>query len=122
MRGSGLIRRIAARMPAQLRELRAKLMLDVVCESLGVEEVACPACKGTGRLKGRALERCPVCCGFQEVPDRLADWFNARLGGARAGVQRRPTGRPARRPSGPVGERYGRLAEQPCRVHMPSVM
>ncbi|MHC5034517.1 MAG: hypothetical protein ACYTFZ_05735, partial [Planctomycetota bacterium] len=71
--------RIAARIPAELKELRGKLMLEFVCTTLGVEEVTCPACRGAGRLRAGDQERCPLCCGFQEVPDRLAHWFRAQI-------------------------------------------
>ncbi len=80
---------VARRLPPELKELRAKLMLEPLCESLGVEEVACPACRGTGWLSELRLERCPVCCGFREVPRGLSDWFRNRL---RAGLRRTPEG------------------------------
>ncbi len=73
------VRKIALVMPANLRRLRSKLMFETVCESLGVEEVACPGCNASGWLDADLLERCPVCCGFQEVPEALADWLKAKL-------------------------------------------
>ncbi len=79
-----LVRRLAARMPPDLRKLRGRMMLEPIYESLGVEEVRCPACGGSGWLDRAALEYCPVCCGFQQVPDRLAEWFRARAAGFRA--------------------------------------
>ena len=72
------IRSIASRMPQDLRLLRAKAMLEPVCETLGVEDVRCPACNGAGWLDADRLEDCPVCGGFCEVPDRLADWFKSQ--------------------------------------------
>ncbi|MGD2175674.1 MAG: hypothetical protein PVJ27_09745 [Candidatus Brocadiaceae bacterium] len=77
-------RRIAERIPRELKILRAKLMLEDLYEYLGVEEVSCPACRGTGWLEFRRLEFCPLCCGFREVPDRLADWFRNQLARLRA--------------------------------------
>ena len=74
-----VIRDIARQVPHDLKLLRAKLMLEPLCETLGVEEVSCPACGGSGQLNRRALERCPLCCGFQEVPNRLAEWFKVQL-------------------------------------------
>ncbi len=84
-----LVRRLAARVPRDLLRLRGQLMLELVYESLGVEEVRCPACGGSGWLDRRALEYCPICCGFQEVPDRLADWFRDRAAGFHAGAASR---------------------------------
>ncbi|MCD6415671.1 MAG: hypothetical protein J7M08_03110 [Planctomycetes bacterium] len=74
-----IVSRIARRMPRGLKSLRGKLMLEAFCEKLGVEEVSCPACGGTGWLDRRTLRYCPICCGFQEAPRRLADWFRTRL-------------------------------------------
>jgi len=114
------VRRIARRMPADLRELRGKLMLEGLCVTLGVQEVACPACRGSGWLDRAALERCPVCLGFLEVPDRLADWFGAQLRAAGA-ASVRPMRQGLLRAVGvPDGERYGRLAELHYRVHLPA--
>lgn len=79
MSAADLVRSIAARMPSDLAGLRAKLMLEPLCESLGVEEVPCPACGGGGWLDRAALEHCPLCGGFREVPDALAEWFRAEL-------------------------------------------
>jgi tRNA(Ile2) C34 agmatinyltransferase TiaS len=112
------VQRIAGRIPQELRELRGKLMIEALCETLGVEEVDCPACGGSGRLDGRRHVRCPVCCGFREVPDQLADWFRAELAGACADREA-PPGAGRRRAAPPAGERYGRLAERPRRVHLP---
>ncbi len=114
-----LVSEVAQRIPSELKALRAKLMLESVYETLGVEEVPCPACGGSGWLDRVSLEHCPVCCGFQEVPDRLADWFKAQL--LWAGQRRAPAGRPV------VGcaagaspaERPGRLAELRYRAHVP---
>jgi hypothetical protein len=117
------VREIARRAPRELRELRGKLMLETVCETLGVEEVPCPACAGTGWVARSAQECCPLCCGFREVPDRLADWFRAQLRRAPAdSPERRAGGRPSCERAGPFppGGRYGRLAEAVYRVHLPS--
>jgi hypothetical protein len=83
------VRKLARRMPRRLRELRGKLMLESQCAYLGVEEVECPACGGDGWLDRRGLEYCPICCGFREVPDSLADWFRARMESLNAAEQGR---------------------------------
>jgi len=78
MRHRAIVRMLAARMPSELKVMRARQMLESEQEFLGVDEAACPACAGTGWLSRRRLERCPVCCGFREVPVGLADWFRAQ--------------------------------------------
>jgi hypothetical protein len=78
MRDRALVRDLAARVPRDLRLMRARQMLESEQECLGVDEVACPGCEGTGWLSRRRLERCPLCCGFREVPTGLADWFRAQ--------------------------------------------
>lgn len=83
MRKRMLVCMLAARVPADLRVMRARQMLESEQEFLGVDEVACPGCDGTGWMNRRRLERCPLCCGFREVPARLADWFRAQTAGAR---------------------------------------
>ncbi|MHC4481234.1 MAG: hypothetical protein ACYS8K_03235 [Planctomycetota bacterium] len=116
------VREIARRMPARLRELRGKLMIEGLCESLGVAEVACPACRGSGWLARPEGEHCPICCGFLEVPDQVADWFRVRARSARS-PRRSPLsgGRPAGAGPHPAssGERWGRLAGARYRVHLP---
>ena len=69
------VRTIAGRIPLRLRALRARLMLEPFSLVLGVEEVECPACAGSGWLERGLLETCPVCCGFREVPQELSSWF-----------------------------------------------
>jgi hypothetical protein len=54
-------------------------MLESLSEILGVEETGCPACRATGWLDRRRLESCPVCCGFREVPETLAQWFRIEM-------------------------------------------
>jgi len=117
------VRRIAGRIPRELRGLRSRLMLEDFNEQLGVVEVTCPACNGSGWLDRPRLEYCPVCCGFQEVPVRLADWFRCMLAAIQAErsapVLRTPGART--RPHCPPaddGERLGRLAEATYRVHL----
>lgn len=119
-----VVRQIARRIPPDLKQLRGKLMLETLCKALGVEEVCCPACAGTGWLNRRALERCPLCCGFQEVPERLADWFTCQF---RRATQSRQAGRllgkcpdEPERLAAPHGERLGRLAETCWRVCLPA--
>ena len=96
-----------------------------------MEEVACPACGGTGWLERSALRSCPLCLGFREVPDRLAEWFTRRLrasrreGPSRGREPRHPGVVPAdslpRAPStAGQSERCGRLAERLYRAHLPS--
>lgn len=81
MRDRAIVRKLAARVPADLRRMRARQMLESEQESLGVDDVPCPGCGGTGWLNRRDLERCPLCCGFQEVPEGLAEWFRALTAG-----------------------------------------
>ena len=78
MRERMIVRMIAAQIPAELRQMRARMMLESEHEFLGVDEVPCPACAGSGWLSRRLLERCPVCCGFRQVPVGLADWYRSR--------------------------------------------
>ena len=128
------IRTIAAGMPRSLKALRAKLMFERCAETLGVDEVICPACRGEGLLDDTRLERCPVCCGFGEVPEGLADWFASclhrmeRHEDSRGGAARKGPRRPAalRRalssaddPPVPRGERLGRLAGPMYKVVLP---
>jgi hypothetical protein len=113
-----LVRRIARRVPRELRELRGKAMLEDLHETLGVEDAPCPACAATGWLDAARLEHCPVCCGFCEVPDELAAWFKCRLACAaqESGPASEGEGAPgAWRPS----ERPGRLAEVLYHAHLP---
>jgi hypothetical protein len=74
---------MADEMPRELKELRAKAMLESECEYLGVADVTCPICLGSGYLDRAAFEFCPVCCGFREVPEGVADWVRARLAALR---------------------------------------
>ncbi len=55
------VRRAAAGMPAEMRALRARAMLEAECETLGVADVTCPGCEGDGWLERRSFEFCPVC-------------------------------------------------------------
>jgi hypothetical protein len=125
------VRNVAARVPAELRSLRAKLMLESLCEALGVEETACPACRGSGWLDRTVLARCPLCVGFREVPERLAVWFGDQmLATSSVGPNRAPQrgGSAAepedRRPPDPgravYSARRGRLAERVYRVLLPA--
>jgi len=117
-----VVRKIARMMPADLKQLRGKLMFEALCESLGVEEVTCPACSGTGWIDLRSLERCPICCGFLEVPDRLAEWFKA---GLRRSRKEKASARPAyeliRKRERPAldGERQGRTGDVTYSVCLP---
>ena len=73
----GLVAEITASIPADLKELRGKLMLECLCDALGVEERPCPACGGTGWLGAVGGRACPLCLGFLAMPTRLADWFTS---------------------------------------------
>ena len=68
-------------------------------------------------LDRRALEPCPICNGFIEVPDRLADWFNARI--CNAAAERASSGDASAAAYYPMAERPGRLAEMTYRAHLP---
>ncbi len=101
-----LVRLVAARIPQELKELRGKMMLESLAETLGVQEVRCPACGSSGWLDREALEACPVCAGFLEVPDRLADWFKAQMCRATEEPVRRPFS-PCPRGPVPPRQQYG---------------
>ncbi len=90
MRDRAVVRTLAALVPADLRLMRARQMLESEQEFLGVDEVACPGCEGTGWLSRRRLERCPLCCGFREVPVGLADWFRAQTAETTTTTRRAP--------------------------------
>ena len=119
-----MTRTIVRRIPPELRALRSAMMLEQVCESFRVEDVTCPACAGTGWLDEERLDCCPLCCGFREVPGVLADWFTNQLavrrdgedGGAPPGGAR-PAGDASPGREAP-GERLGRMAEMPYRLHL----
>jgi len=105
---------LAARhMPKPLRALRARVMLEGLADALGVEEVSCPACAGTGWLDRRRLEPCPICGGFREVPGPLADWFDASRDVLAEG------GKALNWPIRRLPERRGRAGEVSYRVHLP---
>jgi len=105
-------------MPRYLRSLRGKMMLEPLHEVLGVREVVCPACRGSGWLQPQALERCPLCCGFREVPDLLSFWFQSRMRGGAAvqGPQIDEAGESASYARPASYRRYGRLAELSYRI------
>ena len=115
-----LYRGLADRIPVRLRELRAKLMLEQICENFGVEETTCPACRGTGWLDPGAFEHCPICCGFREVPTQLAYWLRDELAAARRRPRtRHPAGfMPSDASGAAPRQRPGRLAELTYRTHL----
>jgi hypothetical protein len=126
------VRQIARRMPRALKAVRGRMMLEGAPEMPCTEDVSCPACDGTGWLVLSSLEHCPVCCGFREVPELVADWFKCQ---ARRALEAQGGGPPVRdagqgradepaapsrgREGTPGGERLGRLAEVTYRVHLP---
>jgi uncharacterized Zn finger protein (UPF0148 family) len=115
-------------MPARLRELRARLMLEECNESLGVPEAPCPACGATGWTNRQALVSCPICAGFQQVPEPLAKWYvdeSARRRAHRPAPEESVVPEPvyrARRQrdvNSTRPERLGRWARHGARVHLP---
>lgn len=55
------------------------MMLESCSRYVGMDDLPCPACGGTGRLGEDVLERCPICMGFQEVPESVAAYVRAAL-------------------------------------------
>jgi len=116
MNGQRILSRIGRRIPAWLRALRARMLLEGYAGHLGTDEVACPACRGGGAANGQPLERCPICRGFGDVPGPLAWWYEDQLRRALVGSRPRlPSGE--RQSARPIPLRYGRLAELCCKVH-----
>ncbi len=115
------VRALAACIPAPLRSIRRRLMLETECWSLGAEERVCPACEGSGWLDADAWEHCPICCGFRDVPLALALWFKTALAQAQ-GVARPALGAHGFVPNDGAPaiprERLGRLAGSAYRVHL----
>jgi hypothetical protein len=121
MSGHDTIRRIGRRIPGPLRELRAKLLLDFYAARLGVVEVACPACKGSGRPQWPSAEVCPICRGFEEVPQSLAAWFAEEMATEVRPEGRGDAGRLTATSSPADGVRFGRSAELAFAVCMDEV-
>lgn len=92
MKRRELVAAMANRVPRELRSLRGEAMLSPRCRVMGLEEVKCPACRGTGWLDRKTLRRCPLCCGFREVPDALAGWFQEQMRVVTNGLSRAPAG------------------------------
>jgi len=111
MRREGMIRVVAAHMPPYLRSLRAKAALSPLCRAMGIEEVECPACGGSGWLNRRALRHCPLCCGFREVPDVVALWFEVQMRRRLDGTRSLWLTGTAPYPFRQTPFRYGRTAE-----------
>ncbi len=99
---------IADRIPECLRELRGKATLSQMCRVMGIEEVVCPACEGTGWGDPEVLHPCPVCRGFREVPEALASWVQEQLRAAENGSSTPPRGVLNGRGSGRSRRRLGR--------------
>jgi len=116
------LERIVAEMPTSLRRLRGRILLEDFIESIGVGDVPCPGCLGTGWADEADLQLCPLCCGFERVPTRVADWFRSRWKrecqqGAR-GAYQSAAQRAVELRNPPRGERLGRMALEPVHVHM----
>lgn len=67
-----LVKRIMNAAPDYLLDQRGKMMLDWFFEVMGVAEVVCPCCNGSGTVDG---DYCPACVGFQEIPEGLANYL-----------------------------------------------
>lgn len=77
--GRKTVERVAAALPVDLRRMRATSMLRDYYRTNGMGDRLCPACGGAGRLGEDVFERCPICMGFQEVPESLAIYVRALL-------------------------------------------
>jgi hypothetical protein len=132
MSTNGTAHGLPARIPSELRALRAKAMLEECCETLGVRETRCPACRGTGWGDREALRACGLCAGFQVVPESLAQWYlDERTRGSAGGVVANRgdlevevpepvrQARARREVHSTRPERLGRAASPGTRVHMP---
>lgn len=120
MNHSVAILKLVTRVPRWLRALRARMLLDECAERLGVREVECPACGGGGWLNEKRLERCPICCGFRQVPRSLAEWVERELLKLEMARLMQSLPRCAREPE-PEGMRYGRCGEVLHRVSVPGL-
>jgi len=109
MHQSDVVKAVADRIPANLRELRGKATLSEMCRVMGIEEVECPACGGTGWLDPRYFRHCPVCRGFREVPTALAGWVREQLREMKNGSSNPPRGAMNTRDSGRAVSRLGRV-------------
>lgn len=116
MKKSDAVRSIADRIPGYLRDLRGKATLSPMCRVIGVEEVECPACKGSGWLDREVFRHCPVCRGFREVPEALAGWVQEQLRALENGRSKPPRGVLNARGSGRSAGRLGRAVRVPHRV------
>jgi hypothetical protein len=129
MAPEALVQELADRMPRRLRVMRAKMMLEQCHETLGVREVPCPACRGTGWADREALRTCPICVAFREVPEPLAQWYTDEVAARRA--PRRPAepatvvpepiwrARAEREVHSTRPERLGRAARRVAHLHLP---
>jgi hypothetical protein len=120
------LERIASAMPAPLRRLRVRLLLEDLSESIGMGDVPCPGCRGSGWADAVRLQLCPLCGGFERVPLSVAEWFRSccKRGASvarRVPVYHSATQRAVEMLKPPRGERLGRMAFEPTRLHMPSV-
>ncbi|MGD8239806.1 MAG: hypothetical protein PVH68_14700 [Armatimonadota bacterium] len=112
------VRRLAQQVYRPYRREQGRMMLQAYNGVAGITEVACPVCaEHPSWLDPVALEFCPICYGFQRVPQGLADWLTARLGEEFGGRRSRmpKSLRPAPRTVQHVCRR-----EMPHRVHIPT--
>jgi hypothetical protein len=109
-----LAARVAEDLPRRLSVLRGENTLQERAPRLGVEEVTCPACGGTGWLNRRSLWRCPLCYCMREVPLAVSEWFQAEMRRRRSSAD---SGPPGDRPAGRTDSRPGRTAEDVHAVH-----
>jgi len=116
MRHELMASRVAEDLPRRLRRLRGENVLEERARALGVQEMTCPACGGTGWLDRRTLWRCPLCYCTRAVPRAVGEWFMAEMRRRRQGLGERDeplADRPIDRSSG----RRGRMAEETHAVH-----
>lgn len=107
---------VAEDLPRRLRRLRGRNTLEEWARKLGVEEMTCPACGGTGWLDRSTLWRCPLCYCTRAVPRAVGEWFMAEMRRRRQGLGERDEPLTDRTVDG-AGGRRGRMAEETHAVH-----
>ena len=116
MRHELMASRVAEDLPRRLRRLRGENVLEDRARALGVQEMTCPACGGTGWLDRRTLWRCPLCYCTRAVPRAVGEWFMAEMRRRRQGLGERDESVPGRTVNRTEG-RCGRAAEEAHAVH-----